>query len=353
MDLETEIPIWYNGKMKWISNLTTRSTCTDVIEAILSNGEHLQSNEEYILYESWRGVERPLKSRCRLLKLWHAWAGESSNVTLSLRTHQQPSTSTHFLLRKQDKKLIKLKRQLKRTDKQIEKFSHIDSEKNNNSSMSNYLHLYRSIINTQTQLEYQQKLISNLMSAIENENPEKEFSSEDLAQLLTNVNQTLMISRQLTEQSEELDEQIEKMNEEIDRKQYLLDELELDDALDQNIDLDSLDDEEQTCGNLRFNQERVSTKDISPSPSLLIPQKLSIKNNNTFAISSRPTAIVEPSLSLTKSKSFSESPLNKTRFHVIPFPLRQPNPWSISPNEESDTGISSFNSTDEQLVTLV
>ena len=353
MDLETEIPIWYNGKMKWISNLTTRSTCADVLEAILSNDEHFhstQSNDEYILYESWRGVERPLKSRCRLLKLWHAWAGESSNVTLTLRTHHQPSTSTHLLLRKQDKKLTKLKRQLKRTDKQIEKFSSIDSEKTNKSSMSNYLHLYRSIINTQTQLEYQQKLISNLMSTIENENPSQEFSSEDLAQLLTNVNQTLMVSRQLTEQSEELDQQIEKMNEEIDRKQYLLDELELDDALDQNIDLDSLDDEEQTCENLRFNQERVSTKDISPSPSFLIPQKLSTKS---FAISSRPTAIVEPSLSLTKSKSFSESPLNKTRFHIIPFPLRHPNPWSISPNDESDTGISSFNSTDDQLVTLV
>lgn len=346
MDLETEIPIWYNGKMKWISNLTTRSTCSDVIEAILSNDEHFhpsQSNDEYILYESWRGVERPLKSRCRLLKLWHAWAGESSNVTLTLRTNHQPSTSTHLLLRKQDKKLTKLKRQLKRTDKQIEKFSTIDSEKTS-SSMSNYLHLYRSIINTQTQLEYQQKLISNLMSAIENENPIEEFSSEDLAQLLTNVNQTLIISRQLTEQSEQLDQQIEKSNEDIDRKQYLLDELELDDALDQHIDLDSLDDEEHTC----FNEERVSTKDISPSPSFLIPQKLSTKINPTFAISSRPTAIVEPSLSLTKSKSFSESPLMKTRFHI-----RQYHPWSISPNEESDTGISSFNSMDDQLVTLV
>ena len=286
MDLETEIPIWYNGKMKWISNLTTRSTCADVIEAILSNDENFLSSpstDDYILYESWRGVERPLKSRCRLLKLWHAWAGESSNVTLTLRTQQQQqSTSTHLLLRKQDKKLTKLKRQLKRTDKQIEKFTHTDSGQHS----STYLHLYRSIINTQTQLEYQQKLISNLMSAIENENPhyQQEFSSEDFAYLLSNVNQTLIISRQLTEQSEELDEQIQRMNDEIDRKQYLLDELELDDALDQNIDLDSLDDEEHSCSReILFHQERVSTKDVSPPPlppppppptSVVIPQKM-------------------------------------------------------------------------------
>jgi hypothetical protein len=280
MDLEVEIPIWYNGKMKWISNLTTRSTCSDVIQAILSTDENYfspQSTDDYILYESWRGVERPLKSRCRLLKLWNSWAGESQNVTLTLRNHQQQSTSTHVLLRKQDKKLEKLKRQLKRTDKQIEKFTNIENE--TNQSMSTYLNLYRSIIHTQNKLEHQQKLISNLISDIENESRITDFNPEDLANLLTDVNQTLIISRELTEQSEELDQQIHKTNEEIDRKQYLLDELELDYALDQNIDLDSLDDEEQDQSNFLFKQERVSTKDISPSPPplpppIIIPQKI-------------------------------------------------------------------------------
>jgi hypothetical protein len=70
-------------------------------------------------------------------------------------------------------------------------------------------------------------------------------------------------------------------------------------------------------------------------------------------VSSRPTAIVEPSLSLNKSKSFSDQPLKKTRIQIIPFPIRHHSPWSISTNDESDTGISSFNSNDDQLVTLV
>jgi len=278
MDLEIEIPIWYNGKMKWISNLTTRSTCSDVIQAILSTTDENQissSNENFVLYESWRGVERPLKSRCRLLKLWNSWGGESPNVTLTLRTHQIQSTSTQILIRQQDKKLDKLKRQLKRTDKQIEKFSTID----NHQSMSAYLNLYRSIINTQTQLENQQKLISCLITDIENENRLINSNQDDLKKILFDVNQTLIISRELTEQSDELDQQIIKTNEEIDRKQYLLDELELDYALDQNIDLDSLDDNDDDDQDQLFKQERVSTKDLSPSPPtppIIIPQKTQI-----------------------------------------------------------------------------
>ncbi|CAF3624360.1 unnamed protein product [Rotaria sp. Silwood1] len=273
MDLEVEIPIWYNGKMKWISNLTRRSTCFDVIQAILSTDENniCQLNEDYIIYESWCGVERPLKSRCRLLKLWNSWAGESQNVTLTLRTHQQNSNSnsTHFLIRQQDKKLEKLKRQLKKTDKQIEKFTNIQND--NNQSMLSYLNLYRSIINTQTKLEYQQNLISRLIYDIENENENEikiDFNQDNFKNILSDVNYTLIISRKLTEQSEQLDQQINKINEEIDKKQYLLDELELDYALDQNIDIDSLDDDDhQDKSNFLFKQERVSTKDISPSPS--------------------------------------------------------------------------------------
>jgi hypothetical protein len=69
-------------------------------------------------------------------------------------------------------------------------------------------------------------------------------------------------------------------------------------------------------------------------------------------VPSRPTAIVEPSLSICKSKSFSDQPL-KNRIQIIPFPIRHNSPWSISTNDESDTGISSFNSNDDQLVTLV
>ena len=38
---------------------------------------------------------------------------------------------------------------------------------------------------------------------------------------------------------------------------------------------------------------------------------------------------------------------------MIPCPIYRHSPWSVSTNDESDTGISSFNSNDDQLVTLV
>jgi len=135
-----------------------------------------------------------------------------------------------------------------------------------------YLNIYRSIINTQTQLEYQQNLISCLIADIENET-RIDFNQDDLTKILLDVNQTLIISRKLTEQSEELDEKINITNKDIDGKQHLLDELELDYALDQNIDIDSLeDDDDQDQSTFSFEQERVSTKEISPPPNI-IPQK--------------------------------------------------------------------------------
>ena len=337
MDLEVEIPIWYQGKMKWISNLTSRSTCSDVIRAIVSS-DSPESWENYYLYESWRGVERPLKARCRLLKLWYSWAGETGNVTLTLRPSQSQSNAAHFLLSQQEKKLRKLHRRLRRTDGEIEKFDVVAVE----ASLVSYVHLSRSIVDLQRQIEEQDKALRHLSAEIESE-----FHVDDFTSLLSDVNQTLIISRQLSEQSEELEEEIQRINEEIDRKQFFLDELELDDALEHNIDIDSLEDDEE------------EEEEDAPSPPLL-PLKhktgsslLLLSFPSTLTLFSglvpiRPTAIVEPHLS--SDPSFSRG-VSKCRVEVLSFPSRA---CSLSTNDESDTGISSFNSThDEQLVTLV
>ena len=227
MDLEVEIPIWYSGKMKWISNLTSRSTCSDVIRAILlsSDVDDGSSWENCHLYECWRGVERPLKSRCRLLKLWHSWAGETSNVTLTLRREESSSQShaTHFLLSQQEKKLRKVRRQLDRLEKEESIWT-----------------LSTSIVDLQRRIDNEDKAIRRLSKEVVNQ-----FRREDFTSLLSDVNQTLIISRQFSEQSDQLDEQIQRINEDIERKQALLDELELDHALEDNIEIDSLDDDEE------------------------------------------------------------------------------------------------------------
>lgn len=251
MDSDIEIPIWFNGKIKWISNLTRRSTCEDVIKAILSSdGKGFSTNE--ILYESWRGVERPLKNRCRLLKLWKSWSGEASNVTLTLRNDQSSIDDRTCLLIEQEKKLKKLKKKFEKQNFLFEKYSNENQfiHDEYQQTIQCYLHLYRSILQLEKQIRSEEKSISTLIEQIQEEN-QRNSHSENLFEILSDVHQTLIISRKLTEQSEQLDEQIQQINDDIDRKQSLLDELELDDALEQNIDLDSLDDENE-------NEEEIS-----------------------------------------------------------------------------------------------
>jgi hypothetical protein len=257
MELETEIPIWFNGRVKWISNLTSRSTCSDVIEAILSlalDSYSPQRNKNYILFESWRGVERTLKPRCRLLKLWNSWAGESENVILTLRSRDEETIPTHFIIHQQQNKLNKLKRQIKRTDKQIQKLNKLNE---NDQNICNYFQISQSIIQLNNQIQNQHQIILHLNKNIQKEN-ENDFFKQDFNQLLSDVNQTLIYSRNLTLLADQLDQQINQINLNIDHKQTLLDELELDCALQENIDIDSLDDQDYQ---------------MSPSPPPSIPVK--------------------------------------------------------------------------------
>jgi hypothetical protein len=217
MELETEIPIWFNGRVKWISNLSCRSKCSDVIEAILSSIDlNFNLNENYILYESWRGVERPLKSRCRLLKLWKSWGGESENVILTLRSRKEENIPNKFLIKKKSK--------LKYNDKIL-----------------TYLNISRSIIRLNNEIDNQEKLIFHLTNKIENENKENDFNENDFKDILSDVNQTLIYSRKLTLLYDQVDQQINQINDQIENKQIILDELELDLALQENIIIDNLD----------------------------------------------------------------------------------------------------------------
>jgi hypothetical protein len=260
MDLQVEIPIWYDGKMKWISNLTRRSTCSDVITAILfADGVECPSaSERPVLYESWCGVERPLKARCRLLKLWHSWADEANNVTLTVRHQRSQTNATHVRLAQQEKKLKKFRRQLKRADR--------PTDDTGEQMIAVYVNLYRSIVDLQRQVESHKRLVTRLKKDIDGENRSANAPLQCTG-ILSDVNRTLIVSRQLTEQSEQLDHEIQRINEEIDRKHSLLDELELDDALEQNIDIDSLDssdeDDDDGPSTATLRSDRTSQADVS------------------------------------------------------------------------------------------
>ncbi|CAF3035303.1 unnamed protein product [Rotaria socialis] len=365
MELETEIPIWFHGRVKWISNLTTRSTCFDVIQAILSSSSSSLSldyhsskiNEDYQLYECWRGIERPLKSRCRLLKLWRSWSGECQNVILTLRSRQEQTIPTYIRIRQQENKLNKLKRQVKKVDKQIEKLNCLNKLNENDNNIITYLNVSHSIIRLNNEIDNKKKDILRLSFDIENENNE-DFVENDFKNLLYDVNQTLISSRKLTQLSDELDQKITTTIEDIDQKQILLDELELDYALQDNIDIDSLDDQHEQ------NEQLFSIKQIFSSPNPIIPIK-------ALTVQSRPTAIVEPSLSTFKSKESlpksKTSPLLLNNLHIEEKSFKKTNInmmssssiryndlfQSLNNNDRCDQTVISIHSNDQQLVTLV
>ncbi|RUS75438.1 hypothetical protein EGW08_016788 [Elysia chlorotica] len=85
---ERDIPVWFSGTQRWMAGLTRRTTCDDVIYAILySSGLHeAEATENYAIFEKWREVERPLSSRTKILKVWASWGEEQPNVSLSMRS---------------------------------------------------------------------------------------------------------------------------------------------------------------------------------------------------------------------------------------------------------------------------
>nr|KAG5702912.1 hypothetical protein BaRGS_034685 [Batillaria attramentaria] len=82
-----DIPIWVDDVQKWMTGLTRRTTCDDVIYALLYSRGQLEtdSTEHYAVFERWRAVERPLQGRTKIVKVWAAWGAEQPNVQLIVR----------------------------------------------------------------------------------------------------------------------------------------------------------------------------------------------------------------------------------------------------------------------------
>lgn len=72
--------MWVSGQQLWVRGVDRKTTCADVITALLG-----RPDEGYVIVERWRKVERPLGTDTRLLKLWTAWGDAQGDVRLSLR----------------------------------------------------------------------------------------------------------------------------------------------------------------------------------------------------------------------------------------------------------------------------
>ena len=95
--MTAELPVWVFGRCRWVSGVCRRTTCQDVLEAVLEGpgalpgalpgaspagrteppselepGVSLAGHFDpaaYVIVERWKGVERRLDGRARILKV--------------------------------------------------------------------------------------------------------------------------------------------------------------------------------------------------------------------------------------------------------------------------------------------
>lgn len=85
--------MWVCREEKLVSGLTKRTTCADVVKVLLED-QNLQqgasaamlsgSPQSYCVVEKWRGFERILPNKTKILRLWSAWGDEQENVRFVL-----------------------------------------------------------------------------------------------------------------------------------------------------------------------------------------------------------------------------------------------------------------------------
>ncbi|XP_053113850.1 ras association domain-containing protein 9 isoform X2 [Hemicordylus capensis] len=85
---EREIVVWVCQEEKIVSGLTKRTTCIQVIEALLEEHQVTFAEKrflfgqpkDYCIIEKWRGSERVLPPLTKMLRLWKAWGEEQPNL---------------------------------------------------------------------------------------------------------------------------------------------------------------------------------------------------------------------------------------------------------------------------------
>ncbi|XP_073328768.1 ras association domain-containing protein 10-like [Pagrus major] len=90
---EGKVSVWVCREEKLVSGLTKRTTCADVVRVLLDD-QNLQQGaaaamlsgapQSYCVVEKWRGFERILPNKTKILRLWSAWGDEQENVRFVL-----------------------------------------------------------------------------------------------------------------------------------------------------------------------------------------------------------------------------------------------------------------------------
>ncbi|XP_061773367.1 ras association domain-containing protein 10-like [Nerophis ophidion] len=90
---EGKISVWVCREEKLVSGMTKRTTCADVVQVLLGDQNLRQGAaagmlsgpcQSYCLVEKWRGFERILPAKTKILRLWSAWGSQQGDVRFVL-----------------------------------------------------------------------------------------------------------------------------------------------------------------------------------------------------------------------------------------------------------------------------
>ncbi len=87
---ESKISVWVCREEKLVSGLSRRTICADVVKVLLEDQSFQKGAmltgppQSYCIVEKWRGFERILPNKTKILRLWSAWGEEQENVRFVL-----------------------------------------------------------------------------------------------------------------------------------------------------------------------------------------------------------------------------------------------------------------------------
>ena len=85
---DVEIPVWVGGIEKWVTGLTKRTTCDDLIYALLcheGNPQGFLDVPSYAICEQCQGEERQLSGRTKIVKVWRMWGSDVRKIRFFMR----------------------------------------------------------------------------------------------------------------------------------------------------------------------------------------------------------------------------------------------------------------------------
>jgi len=145
-----EIPFWlFPDKPKWVSGVQPHTTCHDILLSLIRSDPTKTFFEDevrcghLVLLEQWRGVEKPLGQRAKILKIWNAWGKERHEVRFVVKRLSSA--------------------RLSKMEKQVDSADHLRREKE----------LIERSSKTYRKLRRQRNSISSMDSILDNQHPKR------------------------------------------------------------------------------------------------------------------------------------------------------------------------------------